>query len=124
MQKLFILILSLSTLPLSSCGLVHRIDIQQGNIIEEETLHKLTIGMSKERVQFVMGSPLLTDVFHNDRWDYYYSFQKKGDDLKKRHVSLIFERDQLVQIEGDVPAVLQQPTPSPLPEEEAKEPIL
>ena len=76
-------------------------DIQQGNVIEQEMINRLKPGMSKNQVSYVMGTPMLIDVFHQDRWDFIYSLKKgKGKRTQKR-TSLYFEDDRLVRIEGD-----------------------
>ena len=79
---------------------VHRLDIQQGNMIKDEMVEQLKVGNSKRQVKFVMGSPLLTDPFHPDRWDYIFTDQP-GDTRKiteYRHISVYFEGDKLVKI--------------------------
>ncbi len=81
---------------------VYRLDIQQGNVITEEGLDQIQLGMERRKVQFILGTPLLTDPFNQDRWDYLYSLKKGGGDRVQRHVSLFFENDRLVRIEGDV----------------------
>ena len=54
---------------------VYRIDVGQGNLITEEMLDKLRVGMTPRQVEYVMGSPMITDTFHPDRWDYFYSLE-------------------------------------------------
>jgi outer membrane protein assembly factor BamE len=56
--------------------------------------------MSKRQVQFLLGTPLLTDPFHSNRWDYVYSLQKDGELVQERHLSLFFEGELLNRIEG------------------------
>ncbi len=85
---------------------VHRIDIQQGNVIEQEMLAQLQPGMEKSKVLFIMGSPLIQDTFHADRWDYIYSFQEGGGTREQRRVSLFFEDERLARVEGDVKPAL------------------
>lgn len=80
----------------------YRMEIQQGNFFTQEQVDKLKLGMTKEQVRFVLGTPLLTDVFHADRWDYVYRRQKaRSDYLEERHITLFFERNQLKHIEAD-----------------------
>ncbi len=64
----------LSNLSLAACS-VHKIDIQQGNVITREMMETLTPGMDKRRVQLAIGSPMIQDPFHPNRWDYVYSFK-------------------------------------------------
>jgi outer membrane protein assembly factor BamE len=112
-RKFPIVLALLGGLVLSGCGLIHKIDIQQGNVVEQETLAKLELGMPKEKVRFVLGSPMLTDVFHKDRWDYFYSLRKGGEATEKRHVVLFFENDRLAKIAGDVDMALPEKAPVP-----------
>jgi len=101
MQKKLIFIISLITslvISLSACE-PHRIDIQQGNKIKPETLEKLKIGMSRKQVLFVLGTPLLKDPFHQDRWDYIYYLKPGNKAVKQSRVTLHFEKNQLVKID-------------------------
>ena len=84
--------------------LVHRIDVQQGNVITQDMLAKLELGMEKKKVRFIMGTPLISDTFHNDRWDYIYTYKKGRDTREQRRVTLFFEKDLLARIDGDVVA--------------------
>jgi outer membrane protein assembly factor BamE len=81
---------------------VYRLDIQQGNEITDEMLDQVELGMDRRKVRFILGTPLLTDPFNDDRWDYLYSLKKGSGDRTQRHVSLVFENDVLARIEGDV----------------------
>ena len=81
---------------------VYRIDIQQGNIIEQAMLAKLKPGMDKSQVQFIMGTPSLVDPFHTNQWEYIYTFSKRGGPRKQRHITLHFEDDKLAYLDGDV----------------------
>jgi len=80
----------------------HRIDIQQGNIISQDDINQLRTGMNKKQVLFVMGSPIITDTFHPNRWDYYYSLERKHIAEPTMHVSLLFFEDLLIRIDGDM----------------------
>ena len=81
---------------------VFRLDIQQGNVITQEMIEQLELGMEKRKVRFILGTPLLTDPFNEDRWDYLYSLKRGNGDRIQRHISLLFENDLLVRIEGDI----------------------
>jgi outer membrane protein assembly factor BamE len=74
---------------------VYRVDVQQGNIIEQDQVQKLAVGMTRAQVQFVMGSPLVTDTFHPERWDYFYSFRDGEGNLEQEHLKLTFAGDIL-----------------------------
>jgi len=80
---------------------VYRLDIQQGNVISAEDLARLEIGMTKGKVSHLIGTPAVRDVFHKDRWDYVYSFQKGGGKREQRAISVFFEREKLARIKGD-----------------------
>ncbi len=80
---------------------VYRIAVMQGNIIDQKDVDKLKIGMSKRQVQYVMGTPVTTDVFHQDRWDYIYQVRKGDELLRSRQFTVYFENDALVRHEGD-----------------------
>jgi outer membrane protein assembly factor BamE len=100
------LLISLSAvvLNLSACSrLIYRIDVQQGNVVTQDMLAQLHAGMEKDKVRFIMGSPLLVDVFHQNRWDYIYSMQPAGGKREQRQVSLYFNNeDKLARISGDI----------------------
>jgi len=67
---------------------------------------RLKPGMSKSQVRFALGTPLLTDAFHADRWDYVYLLQKGGKVREKRTVTVVFVDDKLQRLEGDVVGAL------------------
>ncbi|MDH5435136.1 MAG: outer membrane protein assembly factor BamE [Gammaproteobacteria bacterium] len=105
MRNLLKSLLICLSLALGACSLVpdiYKIDIQQGNVIEDEMLNKLHPGMTKRQVKYVLGTPVIVDVFHQDRWDYIYSFKHGSDTRTQHHILLIFKDDKLVRIEGDV----------------------
>jgi outer membrane protein assembly factor BamE len=83
-------------------GLVspYRIDIQQGNVVTQEQLERVKLGMNRLQVRDVLGSPLLTDAFHTDRWDYVFSLRQTGKPLQRRDVVLTFEGDVLKKIDA------------------------
>ena len=80
----------------------YKIDVQQGNVVTQEMVAKLKAGMTKSQVRFILGTPLITDVFHADRWDYVYRYQKAGKLKEERKLALFFEQDVLKRVEGDV----------------------
>ena len=94
---------SLARVPsVADLPFVYKVDIQQGNVITQEMLAQLQIGMDKKKVNFVMGSPIIMDTFHSNRWDYLYTVQTKGGRPKRRRITLFFEDDLLARIDGDV----------------------
>jgi outer membrane protein assembly factor BamE len=89
------------------CGIVeaciYRIDIQQGNVIEQEALDQVQVGMSRSAVQFLLGTPMVADSFHEERWDYtYYLRRGRSRDVERRWLVVYFEDDQVVRIERDL----------------------
>ena len=87
---------------LENSGVTYRIPIQQGNVLEQERVNQLQPGMAKRQVRYLMGTPMLVDPFHQDRWDYLYRLRPPRGEVEERRVSLFFENDQLVRIEGDM----------------------
>ena len=79
----------------------YRIDIQQGNMVTQDMVEKLEPGMSRAQVRFTLGTPLVADPFHPDRWDYVYLYNKAGTVTEKRRLVVIFKDDKFVRIEGD-----------------------
>ena len=79
-----------------------KLEIQQGNVVTSEMLLKLRPGMTKSQVQFILGTPLLIDSFHTNRWDYFYQLRKQGEIVSQRRVILDFDGEALVRVRGDV----------------------
>ena len=77
----------------------HKLDLQQGNTVKLEQLEGITIGMSKSEVRKIMGSPMLSDPFHDQRWDYIYRFIPNKGFERKSLLTLYFENDLLVRID-------------------------
>lgn len=98
MQKLLILALCSLTFTFTGCSL-YKIDIQQGNIITPEMRDQLKPGMNKRQVSFILGTPMIIDPFHRDRWDYVYSLQAEKKKREAKHITLFFEGDKLTRIE-------------------------
>ncbi len=82
----------------------YRIDVRQGNHVDQEMISQLKRGMTREQVRFVLGSPLVVDLFRADRWDYVYRFKPGRGEAEQRVVSVFFVDDRLDHIEGDVQA--------------------
>jgi outer membrane protein assembly factor BamE len=81
---------------------VYRPEIQQGNVVEQEQVNQLQPGMSKRQVRFLLGTPMLNDVFHANRWDYAYTIGKGSTPREIRRLTVFFEDDRLVRIAGDM----------------------
>ena len=77
-------------------------DVVQGNFISSEQYAKLKVGMNREQVRQILGTPLLASYFHANRWDYVFEFKRSGQRVgKERHVTVFFEGDKVVKFEGD-----------------------
>ena len=95
----------LALILLAAAGCVYRIDIQQGNLLEEDVIEQVELGMTRSQVQFLLGTPMIADSFHQDRWDYTYYFrQGRSRDIDQRWLIVFFENDAVVRIDRD-PAV-------------------
>ncbi|HYD34217.1 MAG TPA: outer membrane protein assembly factor BamE, partial [Methylophilaceae bacterium] len=80
----------------------YRMDIQQGNVVTSKMMLQLRPGMTKSQVRFIMGTPLIQDSFHTNRWDYFYEMRKGGKIIERRRVILEFENEALKRVRGDV----------------------
>ncbi|MEM6640388.1 MAG: outer membrane protein assembly factor BamE [Pseudomonadota bacterium] len=95
LRILGILLLSLVT---GGCH-VYKINIQQGNYLKDEKLAQLEVGMTKRQVRFLLGSPIVQDAFHPDRWDYVFWFKNGRDDsVLQRKLTVVFEGDTVADI--------------------------
>jgi len=94
----------ITALTLSACSSwVYRYDVAQGNYLEQKGIDKLQVGMTKEQVKFILGSPVVVDAFNNDTWNYVYklkSGRNKDFDIKKQFI-LNFASDKLISASGD-----------------------
>jgi outer membrane protein assembly factor BamE len=82
----------------------YRPDIQQGNFISREMVSQLKIGMTPDQVRFVLGTPLLTDIFHADRWDYVFRLEKRDGEVISSRVAVFFKDNRLARIDaGELP---------------------
>jgi outer membrane protein assembly factor BamE len=91
---------------LSGCGFVgfpgvYKINVEQGNIVTEEIVDQLKPGMSRRQVRFIMGTPLVEDTFHPDRWDYVYVKRNGAQILDESRLTVIFAGDTLLSVSGD-----------------------
>jgi outer membrane protein assembly factor BamE len=80
----------------------YRIDVRQGNMVTQEMVAQLKPGLTREQVRFVLGTPLLTDVFHADRWDYVYRLQTGDGEVQQRRLAVFFVDGKLARLGGDV----------------------
>jgi outer membrane protein assembly factor BamE len=89
------------SLLLSAC--VYRIDIQQGNLLDEEAIEQVQIGMSRSAVQFLLGTPMVADAFHQERWDYaYYLRRGRSRDIERRWLIVRFDGNEVSSLDRDL----------------------
>lgn len=111
MQKLLILVSMIASLFLTGCSndpivarlpFVYKIDVQQGNVITQEQVNQLRVGMNPRQIQFLLGAPMVADPFHANRWDYYYELLpgSSGREPERQRVTLEFVDEQLATISG------------------------
>ena len=99
---------------LSACGTVdsasnrlvnmvrpYKIDIVQGNFVSSEQAAALKVGMSRSQVKSILGTPLLTDIFHANRWDYVFTFKRRGVEPQDRKLTVFFKDDVLARVDAD-----------------------
>lgn len=91
----------LALAPLTGCGLIYKVDAQQGNLFDKATVESLKPGMSKRQVLLVMGSPSVISPFDQDRWDYVSTIRRGRNKMATKDLTLYFENDQLAKIDGD-----------------------
>ncbi len=106
MQRIIIsvTVLLLSLTLIGGCSYfpgVHKIDIQQGNLVTQEMVDKLKPGMNRNQVRYLMGTPMVADTFSQDRWDYFYSLKPGKDELIHKRLTLFFKDDKLSHFSGD-----------------------
>ena len=88
----------------------YKMDIRQGNYVTPEMREKLKLGMTKQQVRYVLGTPMLADAFHGDRWDYPYRLEQRGEIVEKQLLTLYFDGDRLARVEDDGKVVADMPT--------------
>ncbi len=82
----------------------YRIDVRQGNYVTQDMVARLKPGMSRDQVRFALGTPLVADMFHANRWDYVYRFEPGRGEVQLRRLVVFFEDNKLVRVGGDVVA--------------------
>ncbi len=102
------LLLIILTLFCTACSTSHfpwvyRVDIEQGNIVDDDKLAEVKTGMTKAQIKYLLGTPLIQDTFEQARWDYFYSFRTGKGRYESRRVTLRFEGDNLASIEDNPP---------------------
>lgn len=91
----------LATLCVSGC--VFRMSVQQGNLLDPEDVAQIEVGMTRKQVQFLLGTPMVADTFHRDRWDYaYYNVIGRSPDVERRWFIVYFNGDRVAKFDRDV----------------------
>jgi outer membrane protein assembly factor BamE len=97
-----------STSRLAATITPYKIEVVQGNVVTKEQADAVKVGMTRTQVRETLGSPLLTDVFHGDRWDYVFTIRRPGTDPQRRHVVVMFDGDIMKSIDApDLPTEQQ-----------------
>lgn len=105
-----LLLIAASCVALSACSVKpsfineYKIDVQQGNVLGQDMVAQLKPGQTREQVRFLLGTPLIADMFHQNRWDYVYRFQSgKSGEVESRRFAVFFDADgRLERVDGDV----------------------
>ncbi len=102
MHLIFTRLAVLGLFALLASGCVYRMDIQQGNYLEGKTVDQLQVGMTRSQVRYLLGTPMVPDLFDKDRWDYLYYFQHgRLRRPEQRHVVVYFKEDKVTNFERD-----------------------
>lgn len=87
----------------------YKMDIRQGNYVTPEMREKLKLGMTRQQVRYVLGTPMISDAFHGDRWDYPYRLEQRGEIVEKQQLTLYFDGDNLARVEDNGKVVADMP---------------
>jgi outer membrane protein assembly factor BamE len=98
----------------------YKMEVQQGNSVTQEMVSQLKPGMTKDQVRFVLGTPLISDIFHANRWDYVYWREQSDGKREQRKLAVFFKEDRLSHLDGDVRVAEDKPAAAK-PVEKAKE---
>lgn len=88
-------------LLLGGCNVIYKQNIPQGNVLDEDDMEQLSVGLTKRQVLVLLGSPAVKSPFHADRWDYVNSFARSGDKAERRTLTVLFENDRVVDFRGN-----------------------
>jgi outer membrane protein assembly factor BamE len=94
------ILLSLLVLGLSGCSIIYKLPTRQGNVIEQTQLDKLQVGMTRDQVKFLLGTPIATSPFRVERWDYFGYYKSPRGQISTRTVSLYFDDNKLARMDG------------------------
>lgn len=108
-SKVFLAVLLL--VPLSACEIIYKLPTRQGNVLDQKELDKVTVGMTRDQVRFILGTPIAASTLRDDRWDYFGYYKPPRGKSFSRTVSLYFSGDQLVRMEGEKAAASLEAAP-------------
>lgn len=93
----------LLSLCLLAGGCIYRIDIQQGNLLDEDSIDQVQVGMTRSQVRFLLGTPTVQDAFHDERWDYpYYLRRGRSKEVEKHWLIVYFDGDRVARLDKNV----------------------
>jgi outer membrane protein assembly factor BamE len=95
MHAFFVTAFASLTLLLTGCGLVYKMEINQGNFVTQDMVDKLKEGQTRQQVKFILGTPTTESLFHKDRSDYAFSLERRGSKVTSHTLSLVFDDDKL-----------------------------
>ena len=102
-RRLVACVCVIASLGLGGCSsVIYKPEVVQGNFVSREQVQALRAGMPRQAVRDVLGTPLVTSLFHADRWDYAFTIRRQGAEPQERRFSVFFKNGQLDRIEGDV----------------------
>ena len=108
MQKYLSIVLIISMFFGCSMPKIFQVVVNQGNLVDKEMLDKLEAGMTESQVKYVLGTPLITDTFHFNRWDYYTSVSQGTEIYAESKVTLYFHEGKLQKWDADIPQNLEE----------------
>jgi outer membrane protein assembly factor BamE len=101
--KIFTVLLSFLFISACSVPKVYKLTVQQGNIVTQDMIDELKVGMTKRQVAYVMGTPLIRSPYQQERWDYLYTLERRDKVVKNYQVTLFFKDELYTRLEGEVP---------------------
>jgi outer membrane protein assembly factor BamE len=97
-----LLAIALLTLPVTGC--VYRVDVQQGNLLDDQEIEAVKVGMTRSQIRFLLGTPAIADPFHADRWDYIYYFRRgRQRTVDRAWLIVYFDGERVREVQRDVP---------------------
>ena len=100
--RVALLLCAITAMFASAC--VYQVDVQQGNKLEQKNIDTIEVGMTRNQVRFLLGTPVAADPFHDDRWDYVYYFrQGRSRTPERRWLIVWFDGDRVREVQKDVP---------------------